>query len=88
MGRVRIRKCFFAFCQETAENFYISGKYAPAPGGTQHVVFLLVLVIRSLILRLSKGHPSYGLLIEARKRIAMFNGIWDPSGLIYGRNAH
>ncbi|MCW8965753.1 MAG: IS1380 family transposase [Candidatus Pacearchaeota archaeon] len=35
---------------------------------------------RNLILRLSKGHPSYGLLIEARKRIAMFNGIWDPSG--------
>ena len=35
---------------------------------------------RNLILRLSKGHPSYGLLIEARKRIALFNGIWDPSG--------
>ena len=33
-----------------------------------------------LFLRLSKGHPSYELLIEARKRIAMFKGIWNPSG--------
>jgi hypothetical protein len=35
---------------------------------------------RSLILRLSKGHPSYGILLKARKRIAMLNGIWEPSG--------
>jgi len=35
---------------------------------------------RELFLRLSKGHPSYGVLLEARKRIAMYNGIWDPSG--------
>jgi len=35
---------------------------------------------RELFLRLSKGHPSYGILVEARKRIALFNGIWDPSG--------
>ncbi len=35
---------------------------------------------RSLILRLSKGHPSYGILIKARKRIAMLNGVWEPSG--------
>ena len=33
-----------------------------------------------LFLRLSKGHPSYELLVEARKRIAMFKGIWNPSG--------
>ena len=35
---------------------------------------------RSLILRLSKGHPSYGILIRARKQIAMLNGVWEPSG--------
>ena len=35
---------------------------------------------RNLILRLSKGHPSYGLLLEARRRIAMFKGVWEPSG--------
>lgn len=35
---------------------------------------------RGLFLRLSKGHPSYGVLVEARRRIAMFNGIWNPSG--------
>jgi len=35
---------------------------------------------RSLILRLSKGHPSYGILIKARKQIAMLNGVWEPSG--------
>ncbi|MCK5349650.1 MAG: IS1380 family transposase [Desulfobacula sp.] len=33
---------------------------------------------RSLILRLSKGHPSYGILIRARKRIAILQGA--PSG--------
>ncbi|NNL43581.1 MAG: IS1380 family transposase [Desulfobacterales bacterium] len=35
---------------------------------------------RSLILRLSKGHPSYEILIKARKQIAMFKGILEPSG--------
>jgi len=35
---------------------------------------------RSLILRLSKGHPSYDLLVEARRRIASLNGVWAPSG--------
>jgi hypothetical protein len=35
---------------------------------------------RNLILRLSKGHPSYGILIEARRRIAMFKNVWEPSG--------
>lgn len=35
---------------------------------------------RCLFLRLSKGHPSYGILLEARKRIAMLNGVWQPSG--------
>jgi hypothetical protein len=35
---------------------------------------------RELFLRLSKGHPSYGVLVEARRRIAMFKGVWDPSG--------
>jgi hypothetical protein len=34
----------------------------------------------SLILRLSKGHPSYGVLIKARRQIAMLNGVWEPSG--------
>ncbi len=33
---------------------------------------------RSLILRLSKGHPSYAILITARKRIAILQGA--PSG--------
>jgi hypothetical protein len=33
---------------------------------------------RELFLRLSKGHPSYGILVEARRRIAMFKGIWVP----------
>ena len=35
---------------------------------------------RSLFLRLSKGHPSYDLLIEARRKIAMLSGAWAPSG--------
>lgn len=35
---------------------------------------------RSLILRLSKRHPSYDLLVEARRRIALLNGAWAPSG--------
>jgi hypothetical protein len=35
---------------------------------------------RSLILRLSKGHPSYDLLVEARRKIAMLVGAWAPSG--------
>ncbi len=34
----------------------------------------------SLILRLSTGHPSYDLLIEARRKIAMLVGTWAPSG--------
>lgn len=35
---------------------------------------------RSLILRLSKGHPSYDIFIEARRKIALLNGAWLPSG--------
>jgi len=35
---------------------------------------------RSLFLRLPKGHPSYDTLITARKRIAMLQGAWAPSG--------
>ena len=35
---------------------------------------------RFLFLRLAKGHPSYGILLEARKRVAMPNGVWQPSG--------
>lgn len=35
---------------------------------------------RTLILRLSKGHPSYEILLEARRRIAMLKGFWQPSG--------
>ena len=35
---------------------------------------------RSLILRLSKNHPSYGVLLIARKRIARLSGVWAPSG--------
>lgn len=35
---------------------------------------------RSLFLRLSKGHPSYVLLVEARRKIAMLVGAWAPSG--------
>ena len=35
---------------------------------------------RSLILRLSKGHPSYEILLKARKQIAMLYGAWEPSG--------
>lgn len=35
---------------------------------------------RSLFLRLPKGHPSYDVLIAARKRIAMLEGAWAPSG--------
>ncbi len=35
---------------------------------------------RNLFLRLSKGHPSYVVLVEARRRIAMLNGVWEPSG--------
>jgi hypothetical protein len=35
---------------------------------------------RSLLLRLPKDHPSYGMLIAARKRIAMLQGAWAPSG--------
>jgi hypothetical protein len=31
------------FVKKQLKNFYNSEKYAPAPGGTQHVVFLLVL---------------------------------------------
>lgn len=35
---------------------------------------------RNLVLRLSKGHPSYNLLVEVRRKIAMLNGSWAPSG--------
>lgn len=35
---------------------------------------------RTLFLRLSKGHPAYELLVEARRKIAMLNGAWAPSG--------
>jgi len=35
---------------------------------------------RSLFLRLAKGHPSFDKLIAARKRIAMLQGAWAPSG--------
>lgn len=35
---------------------------------------------RSLILRLSKGHPSYDIFIEARRKIALLNGAWAPPG--------
>ncbi len=34
----------------------------------------------TLFLRLSKGHPSYDLLVEARRKIAMLFGSWAPSG--------
>ena len=34
----------------------------------------------ALFLRLSKGHPAYELLVEARRKIAMLNGAWAPSG--------
>ena len=35
---------------------------------------------RSMILRLSEKHPSYALLVEARRRIALLKGAWAPSG--------
>ncbi len=35
---------------------------------------------RSLILRLSKGHPAYKIFVEARRKIALLNGAWAPSG--------
>ena len=35
---------------------------------------------RSMILRLSKGHPSYDVFVEARRKIALLNGAWAPSG--------
>ena len=35
---------------------------------------------RSLSLRIAKNHPSYDILITARKRIAMLQDIWAPSG--------
>jgi hypothetical protein len=35
---------------------------------------------RSLFLRLSKNHPSYNILIEARRRIAMIQGAYAPPG--------
>jgi len=35
---------------------------------------------RGLVLRLPKGHPSYDILIRARKQIAMLQGFWAPSG--------
>ena len=34
----------------------------------------------TLFLRLSKGHPAYEILVEARRKIAMLNGAWAPSG--------
>ncbi len=33
---------------------------------------------RSLFLRLSKGHPSYEILIEARRKIALLRDAWAP----------
>ncbi|WP_457552153.1 IS1380 family transposase [Desulfobacula sp.] len=35
---------------------------------------------RSLLLRLSKNHPSYNILVEARRRIAMLQGAYAPPG--------
>jgi len=35
---------------------------------------------RSLFLRLSKNHPSYNILVEARRRIAMLQEAWAPPG--------
>ena len=35
---------------------------------------------RNLFLHLSKGHSAYEILITARKRIAMVQGVWAPSG--------
>ncbi len=35
---------------------------------------------RTLFVRLSKGHPAYDLLVEARRMIAMLNGARSPSG--------
>jgi len=35
---------------------------------------------RSLFLRLSKNHPSYNILVEARRRIAMIQGAYAPPG--------
>ena len=35
---------------------------------------------RSLFLRLSKNHPSYNILVEARRRIAMLQGAYAPPG--------
>ena len=35
---------------------------------------------RNLLIRLSKGHPSYNLFLNARERIMMLNEIWAPSG--------
>ncbi len=30
--------------------------------------------------RLSQNSPVYDLLVEARRKIAMLNGVWDPFG--------
>ena len=35
---------------------------------------------RSLVLRLSKGHPAYDVFVEARRKIAMISWAWVPSG--------
>ena len=35
---------------------------------------------RSLVLRLSKEHPSYGVFVEVRRKIALLNGGLVPSG--------
>ncbi len=35
---------------------------------------------RSLIMRLSNGHPAYEIFVEARRKIALLNGAWLSSG--------
>jgi hypothetical protein len=35
---------------------------------------------RSLIMRLSNGHPAYEVFVEARRKIALLNGAWLSSG--------
>ena len=35
---------------------------------------------RSLIMRLSNGHPAYEVYVKARRKIAMLQGAWAPSG--------
>ena len=35
---------------------------------------------RSLIMRISNGHPVYEVFVEARRKIALLKGAWAPSG--------